>query len=53
MYSEFLTERERTKATSDKTFQTKDPRTKPPGQTPPRTIETEFVQEGFCPGFLY
>src|SRR6218665_388882 len=39
-----LTEGERTKTTSDKIFQTKDPLTKSPGQKPPRTIEREFVQ---------
>jgi len=44
--------REWTKTTPDKTCQTKDPLTKPPDKTP-RTIETEFVQGGFCPGFLY
>jgi len=33
-----LTERERTKTTPDKTFQTKDPLIQPPGQNPPRTI---------------
>jgi len=31
----------------------KRPSDKIPGQKPPRTIETEFVQVGFCPGFLY
>jgi len=29
----------------------KRPPDKPPGQKSPRTIETEFVQGGFCPGF--
>ena len=29
----------------------KRPPDKTPGQKPPRTIETEFVQGGFCPGF--
>ena len=33
-----------TKTTQDKTFHTKDPPTKPPGQKTPRTIEREFVQ---------
>src|SRR6218665_3472246 len=37
----------RTKTTPDKTFQTKDPRTKAPGQKPSRTIEREFVQRAF------
>src|SRR6218665_2091068 len=39
--------REWTKTTLDKTCQTKNPLTKPP-----RTIGTEFVQGGFCPGFF-
>ena len=42
-----LTEGERTQTTADKTFQTKDPLTKPLGQKPPRTIEREFVQGAF------
>src|SRR6218665_154465 len=43
----------RRKTTPDKTFQTKDPQTKAPGEKPSRTIEREFVQGAlvriFCP----
>src|SRR6218665_1587257 len=42
-----LTEESTDKTTPDKTFQTKDPRTKAPGQKPSQTIEREFVQMDF------
>src|SRR6218665_3070843 len=40
------------KTTPDKTFQTKDPLTKAPGQKPPRTIERKFVQGAFSEFFV-
>ena len=47
-----LTEGGTDKTTPVKTFQTKDPLTKTPGQKPLRTIEREFVQEAFVRVFV-